>query len=165
MEYATEIDSMSNNYNNTKFVGYSDHNDFLKPFFSDATVRTISRKITELTLGADPHNRAIIVPDDIILNVMNNIYENYRQPTGDIYSRYIIQNGSTTQGYIQDMIDQVIEVCVSDIRTRYEIQENNSKLSVWTTVLGDFNEHGLRQHPPIKVRNKRPTPMQFNMNY
>ena len=41
----------------------------------------------------------------------------------------------------------------------------NEKLTIWTTLLGDFNEHGLRQYPPIKLRNKRPDPMLFHMRY
>jgi hypothetical protein len=45
------------------------------------------------------------------------------------------------------------------------MDECNSKLSAWTTILGDFNEHGLRRHAPIKLREKRPMPMAFNMNY
>ena len=45
------------------------------------------------------------------------------------------------------------------------MEENNKKLSIWTTVYGDFNAHGLRQHPPIKIRKKRPDPFQFHMRY
>ena len=45
------------------------------------------------------------------------------------------------------------------------MEENNRKLTIWTTVYGDFNQHGLQQHSKIKVRNKRPNPMEFNMNY
>ena len=30
---------------------------------------------------------------------------------------------------------------------------------------GDFNKEGLRAYPPIKLRNKHPQYMAFNMNY
>ena len=45
------------------------------------------------------------------------------------------------------------------------MEENNRKLTIWTTVYGDFNAHQLRQHAPIKVLNKRPNPMEFHMRY
>lgn len=148
-----------------RYVGYREDNECIKKYFSKNTVRTISNKITELTLGIDPENRPIIVPDKTIYNVMSDIYQSFRPATSDIYSRYIVPTGTTTQSYVQNMIDQVIEIIVSDIRNNLEMEENNRKLTIWTTVYGDFNEAGLLQHPPIKIRKRRPAPMQFNMNY
>jgi hypothetical protein len=63
------------------------------------------------------------------------------------------------------MIDQVIEIIVSDVKTNYETEENNSKLSIWTTVLGTFNDHQLRSHPVIKIKKRHANYMEFNMNY
>ena len=63
------------------------------------------------------------------------------------------------------MIDQVIEIIVSDVKTNYETELNNSKLSAWTTVLGDYNDNQLRSYPPIKVLNKHPQYMAFFENY
>lgn len=165
MEYGTEICGASCDDNYIKYVGYSESNNCIKKYFDISTVRTISTKITELTLGVDPQNRPIIVPDSTICSVMNDIYSSYRPPTGDIYTRYIVPSGIGTESYVQNMIDQVIEIIVSDIRNNIGMEENNRKLTAWTTVYGDFNEHQLRQHPPIKVRNKRPAPMQFHMHY
>ena len=96
---------------------------------------------------------------------MNDIYASFRPPTGDIYSRYTIPNGISPQSYVQSMIDQVIQVIVSNVKNTLEIEQNNEKLTVWTTLYGDFNTDGLRAHPPIKVRKKRPASFQFNMNY
>ena len=45
------------------------------------------------------------------------------------------------------------------------MQEANSKLTKWTTVLGDFNLHQLRSHDVIKILNKHPQHMQFFENY
>ena len=148
-----------------KHVGYSENNECIKTYFDVRTVSTISHKVTQLLQGVDPENRPIIVPTSTICSVMNDIYESYRPPTGDIYSRYTVPSGTSSESYVQNMIDQVIEVITSDVRNNLEMEENNRKLTVWTTVYGDFNEHGLRQHAPIKVRNKRPAPMQFMMNY
>ena len=161
MEYGTEI-ICDDNY--IKHVGYFPNN-CIKEYFNAKTVKLISNKITQLTLGVDENNRPIIVPNKTICKIMNDIYNTYKPPTGDIYSRYNVSSGITSENYVQNMIDQVIEIIVSDIKNNLEMEENNRKLSIWTTVYGDFNEHQLRQHPPIKIRNKRPASMQFNMNY
>lgn len=149
----------------TKYVGFQDTNSCIEKYYSKETVKTISSKISELLQGVHPENKRIIVPNETIYNIMDNIYYSYRPMTGDIYSRYNVPNGTTTESYVQDMIDQVIEVIVSQIKIDYETEANNAKLSVWTTVLGEFNDHQLRSHPVIKLRNRRPAPMQFNMNY
>lgn len=148
-----------------KYVGYKENNPCIKKYFDPCTVKQISYKVTELLQGVGENNRPIIVPDEMICTVMNDIYTNYRPPTGDIYSRYIVPSGDSTESYVQSMIDQVIEVITSDVRNNLGMEECNKKLSIWTTVYGDFSEHGLRQHPPIKIRHKRPNPLQFNMNY
>ena len=165
MEYGTEIYASKCDGNYEKHVGYSQSNDYIKQYFSIETVKTISQKVTELTMGVDPKNRPIIVPSATICGVMNDIYSNFRPATGDIFSRYIVPSGDTSTSYVQNMIDQVIEVIVSDIRNNLGIEENNRKLTIWNTLYGDFNKENLRQHAPIKVRNKRPMPMLFMMNY
>ena len=43
--------------------------------------------------------------------------------------------------------------------------EANKKLTIWNTVYGDFNKEGLRGHSQIKIREKHPQYMAFNMNY
>lgn len=137
----------------------------LDQFFSKQTVDTISRKLTELLRGVDPRNRPIIIPDNTITNVMDSVYATYRPPTSDIYGRYNVPSGDTTVSYIADMIDQVIEIIYSDVKINIETAAQNEKLSMWTTILGDFNEAGLRSYAPIKTLIRRPNPMQFNMRY
>ena len=148
-----------------RHVGYEESNQCIKKYFSKDTVDIISHKITQLLQGVDPQNRPIIVPDKTIYQIMDSIYTSYRPPTGDIYGRYNVPSGTSSTSYVQNMIDQVIEIITSDVRNNLGMEECNSKLSIWTTVYGDFNKCGLKSHAPIKVRNKRPTPMQFNMNY
>ena len=63
------------------------------------------------------------------------------------------------------MINQTVNIIVSAIKDEIEITEQNKKLTAWTTVLGDFNEQGLRSHAPIKLRERHPQYMAFNMNY
>lgn len=158
--------------NYTRFVGWSQtmncgdrcQSDCLQQFYSQNTVNTISKKVTELLMGVDPDNRPIIVPDETIAHVMNQVQNTFRPETGDIYGRYNIPTQSI-QDYVQKMIDQTIEIITSDVRNNLGMQECNSKLSIWTTVYGDSNPHGLRQHAPIKILRKRPQTMAFFMNY
>lgn len=134
-------------------------------FFSPITVNIISRKVTELLMGVNPENKPIKVTDRVICGVMSQVFDTFRPTTGDIYGRYNVPNGYGVDSYVQNMIDQTIEIIYSEVRTTLEMEENNKKLTIWTTVYGDFNEHGLRQHSYIKTRNKKPSTMQFNMNY
>lgn len=164
MEYGISIDNSSRDLSYVRHVGYQESNDCIRSFFNPSTVKTISSKVTQLLQGVDPYNRPIIVPDKTIANVMDSVYNNFRPETGDMYARYNIP-GNSEDNYIQKMIDETIEIIVSDVKNNIGMEECNRKLSVWTTVLGDFNDKGLRSHPQIKLRKKRPTPMQFNMNY
>ena len=147
-----------------KHVGYTEDNCCIRQYYSRATVDTIPHQITQLLMGVDPQNRPIIVPDKTICAVMSDIYDAYRPPTGDIYTRYNVPNNES-DNYVQNMIDQVINVIVTDVKNNLEMEQYNATLPVWTTVPGDFNENGLRSHPIIKTRDKSAQRFQFNMNY
>jgi hypothetical protein len=169
MEYAQFIDvdpehSINDNY--SRYVGYQDTNALLQAkYYNINTINTISKKLTELLQGVDELNRPIIVPNKTIANIMDSVYQSYRPQTGDIYGRYNIPTGLNSDDYIQSMIDQTIEIIYSEVKNNLEIEQNNKKLSVWTTVLGDFNENKLRSFAPIKVLNKHPQYMAFFENY
>jgi len=165
MEYGREIEKFQLNSNYNKFVGYEQNPD-LNNFFSNDTVSFISKKVTQLLEGVHPENKHIVVPDKNIVAVMNQIYTNFRPPVGDIYSRLHITSQNKVEDYTPEMIDQVIETITSYVKNTMAIEENNSKLTIWTTVLGEFNAHGLRRTSLVKcVRYKRPTPFQFHMKY
>ena len=151
-------------FNYLRYPGWSEGNLCIRELFSPETIQLISRKVTELTRGVDSKNRKIIVPDARICEVIDGIYQAFRPPTGDIFSRYIIPNNEQAN-MVQSIIDQSIEVIVSNIRGQLGMEQQNQTLSAWVTVMGDFNASGLRQFPPIKVQGKRPSTMQFNMNY
>lgn len=152
-------------FNYVRYAGWSESNRAcLKSFFSKPTVDLISRKITQLTLGVDPQNRPIVVPNIRICEVMDSVYQGFRPTTGDIFTRYIIQNDEQ-QNMVQTLIDQTIEIIVSNIRNTLGIQQANQELSAWVQVYGDFNTQGIRAHAPIKIAGKRPSPFQFHMNY
>ena len=159
MEYGTPI-----NDNYIKYVGYEQTDCGTKKFFSAENVRLISRKVTQLLMGVDPQNRPIIVPDETIGGVMSAVVSTFiPQNTGDIYSRFIIASNEP-YSCTQDMTDQVIEIIVNDVKNNLGMEQCNRTLSIWDSILGDFNKHGLMPHPPIKINNRKP-PTQFNMNY
>ena len=169
MEYGTYICTENCNDQFIKHVGFSDTSvdgktTYLQYFFSIETRTQISNKVSELLIGVDSHNRKIIVPDEIICSVMSAVYESFRPEIGDIYTRYIIPTPGRTN-YLQRMIDMTINTITTNIKNTVGMKDANEKLTIWTTLLGDFNEHGLRQHAPIKVRERRPSPMLFQMNY
>jgi len=172
MEYASDICGEICNDNFVKYVGYTDTQanenlsgpTYEQIMFSNENIDQMSRKITELLQGVDERNRKIVVPKKAICSVLSNINDNYRPETGCIYSRFT-QPESGSGNTMQNMIDQAINVIVTDVKVNMEMEQANSKLSIWTTVLGNFNENNLRSHSKIKLREKRPQPMMFNMNY
>lgn len=153
------------NSNYTRYVGYSESCPEIEKFFSNKTINLISTKVTQLLQGLDHKNRNIIVPDYIIKSVMDQIWFAYRPQTGDIYSRFTIPTSFDSNNNIQELIDQTIEVIVSDVRANLTMEYNNSKLTIWDTILGQHNAQGLRSHSQIKIRNKHPNYMQFFENY
>ena len=166
MEYGYTLNNGEiHDSNFMRHVGYKQDNVCIKEYFSQENINFISNKITELTLGVDHMNRKIKVPDKNISSVMSAVMSSFRPPVGDIHSRYIVPSGISPESYVQQMINQVIQIITSDIKTSLGMEEYNKTLTAWTTLLGDFNEKGLRSHAPIKIQMKRPNPMEFNMNY
>lgn len=149
-----EIYNPQSDENYYRYVGWQESNYCIKNFFSKQTLKLISTKVTELLDGVDPNGKRIIVPDDIISHVMSSVYHNFTPATGDIYGRYNVPTNEPDDNYYNIMIDQTIQVLVSNVKNNIEMDENNKKLTIWTTVLGDFNNHKLRQHAPIKVRER-----------
>ena len=63
------------------------------------------------------------------------------------------------------IISDVIERIVSNFKIENNMIKNNNKLDKWNTVLGDHNKHGLRRHTYIKLNEKKPKGMLFNMTF
>lgn len=168
MEYGQNIckSNIDNGY--SKYIGWSEtmaNNDNYKDLWDPCTLHTIQTKITQLLQGVHESGNPIIVPLDTIGNVMSQCYETNRPAIGDIYSRYIITDIEQSRNDIRDIIDRTINIITTQIRNEVEIAQNNNKLTIWSTLYGDFNKEGLRSHAPIKLRKKRPQQMMFNMNY
>lgn len=155
------------NKNYMRYVGYTDsESPDVQKIFNDNVAYMIQAKCKELLRGVHPSGRDIVIQIDTIKDVIDALYSNYQPSVGDIYAgRLSIPSNSTSQDLVIDIIDRTIEIIITHVKNDIEMQVLNSKLTVWTTVLGDFNLEGLRSHDVIKVQEKRPTPMQFNMNY
>jgi len=142
--------------------------------FSNSTFDEISKWVQYITLRT--HLKTpFLVPRERIKEVMDSVWSNFRPNTGDIQTRYNINNDPLLSNayrtiskkyinYSADIIMQVITIIVNDILNFHYILKNNANYSIWNTLSG-VNEVGLRSHPPIKLNNKRPSPLSFNMNF
>jgi len=163
MQHCELLDSPDGNFN--RYAGYI-QNPTMKNLFSKKNIEIISRKVTELLQGVDSEGRDIVVPNETISNVMSQIQLNtIPKNTGDIYTRYIIPAGDNFDPMWSYIINKTIETIVSDVKSNLGMEECNRKLTIWTTMLGDFNKHGLMPHSKINLNNKRHRSRNTNMNY
>jgi hypothetical protein len=145
-------------------VGYEDSgNEAICGFFSDDSLSFIQQKVNELLKCDFP--QGVIVTCPRIREVMNSIFKNYVPATGDIFSRYTIPGNFSSFNMVNDLINQTVSVIVNDVKNNIEMENNNSQLNIWNSVLGDQNSLGLRSHAPIKIRKKKPQSLMFNMKY
>uniref|UniRef100_A0A6C0E2U9 Uncharacterized protein n=1 Tax=viral metagenome TaxID=1070528 RepID=A0A6C0E2U9_9ZZZZ len=142
-----------------KFIGSNiDDNPIVQQFFSKNTVDYISKKITSMTKNVDERGRQIILPDDKILHLMNTVYLSYNPRQG-------FDQFWTPNEYLQSLIGQTITQAVFDIKNVLGYEQCVAKYTVWDTILGDYNNRGMRSYAPIKLKEKRPNSMEFNMHY
>lgn len=152
---------------NSNMVGWNgsiSDNPIIQKLFSKQTIRTIQQKTSEYLVGLNPDGKRIVPSDRVVEAILYGVYRSHRPETGDIYGKYLVNNMNMRNDYAY-IVDKCISLLVRGIRDELETEQNNQKLSIWTTVLGDFNEHGLRQYAPIKIREKRPDNFQFHMRY
>ena len=167
MNYSNLAEKEVRNFESVQFVGYDPYTQpfSVKNLFSDSTTKYISGEITKF-LGTDIYNRPIEVPDKTIWSVLSGILSSYSGNNTNIMSRYTIPRELGVPNAYQDLVYQTITVIVDQLKTALEMEKNNSQLSIWTTVLGDFNEKGLRSHPPLdSYINNNSRLFQINMNY
>lgn len=154
--------------NYLKYVGWeysAENRKCYEELWSECNLDKMQKKITQLLQGVDPNGRNIIVTKENICHILSEVYSSHRPQVGDIYSRYIQSGIEGPRNDVRDIIDRAVQIIVSQVRNELGMIECNSKLTVWNSLLGDFNEQGLRAHPPIKLNNRRSTRFQFNMNY
>lgn len=151
-----------------RFVGWNQtiqNNPTVQLLFDKNRLQLLQQEITRLLQGVGTEARPIIVPIDTISHVLYQCFATHKPRVGDIYSRYVQAENSLTRDDVVSIQNRAVNIIVSQIRNEFETIDNNRKLSIWTTVYGDFNTSGLRAHAPIKTRNKRPETMQIHMRY
>ena len=151
--------------NENRYVLYdSSKNWFTKYIFSDENLQAIQNTLYDLLKCLRADGRPLIVRKETIAMVLSQIQDKFNPQLGDMYTIYNI-TAEKARNDILTLNQQTTEFIYNQLKTEYEMEVNNSKLTIWTTLLGDFNEHGLRSHAPIKVNNKPINKMRFNMNY
>lgn len=154
--HRTSIAGYDETYGNDPAIGY---------LFSGDNLDRLSAGITAALRGTDPEGRDIVVARDRILSVLSSVFwDSPRERVGDIYTRYVIPD-CYPRNDLQSFNLQTMNIIVSAVKDEYDTIASNKRLTVWNTLLGDFNTNGLRAHPPLKIRRKFPQRMMFNMNY
>ena len=154
-------------YQNLRHVGWENsiQNQGMEFLFSSENIKMMSEKITELLEGVDQNGKSIIVTDRVICGVLSSVVANQRRGNiGDIYSRYIIPQNEPGY-YTTSIINRTIETVVSYIKSETMMEETNQSLSVWNSIRGGQNELGLMPTSKIKLQEKHPQHMAFNMHY
>lgn len=166
MVYETRHDAI-NDVGYYKYISWANtigNNENYKYLWSNDNLSMIQRKITEILRGLREDGRPIIVPFDIIGNVLFQCIQTNNNVSGDMYTMYIITRDNQRND-VSEIINRTINIITSQIRNEYEIEQNNKKLTIWSTLYGTLNEQGLRAHAPIKIRKGGPDRFMFQMNY
>lgn len=144
--------------NTSQHVGRREYkNSTEQSLFSLENLLKLSYKITERLRDLVPEG--LVVPIDTIRNVLKALYDAYRPQMGNPMTMYHV----VSDDVCSDLNVQTINLITQQVRDEIIAEQNAKKLTIWTTVLGDNNEHGIRAHSSIKLKQRRPTPMLFNM--
>jgi hypothetical protein len=140
-------------------------NTLVQMLFTDKTVNVIQEKVSNYLQGVSQKGNRIIPSKNVVVTALNGVFQNHIPRIGDIYGRYLVVDQTIQNDYAY-IVDKTISLLVRGIRTDIEMAEQNYKLNIWDSVLlGDDNPQGLRQHSTIKLRERGPDRMLFNMKY
>lgn len=138
-----------------------------KELFNPQNLSIISNKITELLQGLDKDGKDIVVSQEnicgILTSVINNYYAIDDQPGLNTLFQIPTRNGNLSKK--DKCIIRTINIIVNYIRTETERIDCNKTLTIWNSVYGDFNEKGLRAHPPLKIQENNVNKPEFHMRY
>ena len=156
-------DLYNDNYN--KYAAYDQNmTPALNYLFSNENIDLIGTTLYDLLKCLRKDGRPISVTRGVIAQVLSQIQQSATRQIGDIYTVYNIP-----QAHVRDDISRfnkmTVEFIYNQVKTEYEMDQNNKKLTIWTTLLGDFNDHGLRQYSTLKINHKPINKLRFNMNY
>ena len=174
-EYKTILDPPPFDYNSNVHVGWDtnagncqermtglhSYNDL----FKQETVNFISQTVTNYLMPLK--GKPIVVPDVQIREMLTSVWN---AESGTNYADiYTIQTFDLPWDKNDDSLKRIvlmtIQSIINQIKNPIEVEQINNNLNIWNTLYGDFNEAGLRAHSKIKLREKHPQYMMFNMNY
>ena len=166
-----DFDNLMNNIKNTlqfKVEYMTDINSQLYFLLSDETINYIKSKISEkIEESKLPTNEFIMTQLRHEINTLNGRRaDRDNKITTDNYKNiYTNKLGKFSEKNIFTIIYNTIAHIISIINIESNMIKNNSKLDKWDRILGDHNKHGIRQYSQIKINNRKPQGMMFNMNY
>jgi hypothetical protein len=146
----------------TSIIGWAQNtnNEGYRAFFSRENMSFISEQITRILRQYGLGN--IKVSDRVIGGAMSDIIRSQNPILGDIITRYTIPH---ERDDLKSMTDQTITVIVNQIVSEHEQMKCNSKLNIWSSLLGDFNVYQIRAHPIIKTKDNTYMKGVFMYNY
>jgi len=104
-----------------------------------------------------------------IKNLIESYSDEFIPKYGDMYSRLYhekreIFSGGFTNNSIEHILQQVAQHIVDTIHSETKIEMNNSHLNRLNVTYG-ANNYNLNAHSKIKLREKHPQRMMFNMRF
>ena len=139
--YAPETNNINGWYRNAQYSSILDPE--YRGIFSKEMVRNISDQVTMRLRGVHPEGKDIMVPDNMILSLIDT-YWNYNHRDADVIKQ------------------QVILHIIDSIKTEFETTDKNNKLSVWVTNYTP--DTGLKRFNGIKL-NEKSRPQFWIWNY
>lgn len=168
------IDTIKSNISNTlqfnkNYMGTI--NDQLNFLMRSETISHIKEEIRK-----ELNNNELKVKNDYIITMLrheinsyrsryNSSKENSKLKPDEIGGVYFFGMSKFKTRDIFNLIRDTISKISSTLKIEQNMIKNNQKLDKWDTILGDGNAHGMRQYTSIKLNNKKPVGMLFNMNY
>lgn len=137
-----------------RHVGYNASNEELQ-YFSSQNIKLITAEISSKFKGTN----VVIIPE-VVKGLLEKNYYDYKPPQTDIYGRYQIQP-FTEQDKFSRAREITVNMLISEIQSRLIEYKTAALLDI--DVIKYTGE--LKQHPKIKVKERRPPSMQINLNY
>jgi len=173
MEYAVAITppgSYGNN-NTNNHVGWTQAAtpQEYQDLFTDSTVIYIKQACANYLMPI--MNQPIEIPDDAIRSMITSVWNAEGGGNrSDVYTEaaFNLPHNEIPAFDYKRIVYITIEAITKQIKNTWEMEQvNNTKLDIWSQLYGTFNKQGLQAYslPKHTIKQKRPTPMLFNMNY
>jgi len=165
-QYGVLLSTGPHDYNALAHVGWNSNidcgkNNIYNNMFSQENVNYISATVTSYLFPL--MNKPIVVSDEEIRGMITSVWN--VEKGGNYADIYTEDTFNLPRDSYKRITEIVIQSITSQIKNTYEMKECNNSLDIWNQLYGDFNKAGLRAHSKIKLREKHPQYMAFNMHY